>query len=106
MNSDSKPFVSLPKKNKGNQGSRGVTSTKRLDHHNDISLDSQEKRYELQQPITQNDVSRACQVVLDFHHEQKELGRTGVVEPKNDRDGTFAHFRKAKPHTYDGKYNL
>lgn len=70
-----------------------------------MSPDSQDSKDELHKPTTQVNLFETCQVVLDFHYQLKDLGGYGTAVTEDDREYTFAQFRKTKPPTYDGKSN-
>lgn len=77
------------------QASRGATLRRRLEDHYDRSPDLHEVREEGQEPTRSTEFEQA---MIHWCRQAKELTGDGATG-----SGTFAHFRKAKPPTFDGK---
>ncbi|KAL3743476.1 hypothetical protein ACJRO7_018727 [Eucalyptus globulus] len=108
MSTDSKTLASLRRSSKGKrvathdardmpQASRGASLRRRLEDRYNRSPDLCEVREEDQEPTRSTKFEQA---MIYWYRQAKELTRDGATG-----SGTFAHFRKAKPPTFDGKAN-
>ncbi|KAL3747487.1 hypothetical protein ACJRO7_016298 [Eucalyptus globulus] len=106
MSTDSETLASLRRSRRGKrvatpeardmpQASRGASLRRRLEDRYDRSADLCEVREEDQEPTRSTEFEQA---MIHWYRQAKEL--TG---DETTGSGTFAHFRKAKPPTFDGK---
>ncbi|KAL3726730.1 hypothetical protein ACJRO7_031600 [Eucalyptus globulus] len=106
MSTDSETLASLHRSCRGkrvatpetrdlSQASRGASLRRRLEDHYDRSPDLHEVREEDQEPTRSTEFEQA---MIHWYRQAKELTADGAIG-----SGTFAHFRKAKPPTFDGK---
>ncbi|KAL3734568.1 hypothetical protein ACJRO7_023855 [Eucalyptus globulus] len=106
MSTDSKTLASLCRSRKSKrvatpeardmpQASQGASLRRRLEDHYDRSPDLHEVKEEDQEPTRSTEFEQA---MIHWYRQAKELTGDGATG-----SGTFAHFRKAKPPTFDGK---
>ncbi|KAL3749910.1 hypothetical protein ACJRO7_010955 [Eucalyptus globulus] len=106
MSTDSETLASLRRSRKGKrvatpeardmpQASRGASLRRILEDRYDRSPDLREVREEDQEPTRSTEFEQA---MIHWYRQAKELTGDGMTG-----SCTFAHFRKAKPPTFDGK---